>query len=187
VPGKTPEKAIETFAGFMSETLSCLTGRRLDAFQKSANTFALLYKNPVLIRSSNGERFYLHIAQVCSTEECEDGSFKAHTREYNYVFSDSPSQDHHGILSYHWHPERFEVRHPHLHIRFTAQTGSPLIEHKISRAHFPTSRVCLEDFVMLLLDYYDIRSPIGNHESNKILKRNKKAFSKGATWTIGHP
>jgi hypothetical protein len=170
----------------MNETLSCLTDRRLLAYQKADNTFALLYKDSIPITSMNGGRFYLQVTQICSAEEREDGTFKAHTREYSYVFSDSSDHTYHGILSYHWHPEDFNVRHPHLHIRITPQIGSPEIERKIARAHFPTSRVCLEDFVLLLLNYYDIKSPLKKSEYRKILKRNKRAFSKGATWTVHH-
>jgi len=187
VPGKTAKEAIETFAGFMNETLSCLTDRRLVAFQEANNTFKLLYRSAAPIASVSGSRFYLQITQVCNAEEREDGTFKAHTREYSYVFSDSSADTNHGILSYHWHPNDFDLRTPHLHIRITPQMGCPEIERRISRAHFPTSRVCLEDFVYLLLKYYDIRSPLHHSRYGSILKRNKREFSKGATWTVHHP
>jgi hypothetical protein len=186
VPGKTPKEAIETFAGFMNETLSCLTDRRLAAYPKSAKTFALLYENSVPIISTSGKRFYLQITQICTTEKRDDGLFKAHTREYSYVFSDSGADTNHGILSYHWHPNDFDLRDPHLHLRITPEMGYPEIERRISRAHFPTSRVCLEDFVTLLIKYYDIKSPLHHSTRLSILRRNKEAFRKGATWTIAH-
>jgi len=171
----------------MNETLSCLTDRRLFAFQDGENSFYLLYKNAVPISSVNGKRFYLQITQVCSAIELDDGTFKAHTREYSYVFSDSSAPTKHGIVSYHWHPEEFNLRTPHLHLRITPHVASPEIEHLISKAHFPTSRVCLEDFVDLLLKYYDIRSPLRPNDYRRILRKNKRAFSKGASWTVNHP
>jgi len=44
------------------------------------------------------------------------------------------------------------LRDPHLHLRTTPNLGYPEIERKIARAHFPSSRVCLEDFIKLLID-----------------------------------
>jgi hypothetical protein len=186
VPGKNAREAIETFAGFMNETLGCLTDRKLVAYQEAENTFKLLYKSPIPILSTSGKRFYLQVTQICNAEMREDGTFKAHTREYSYVFSGSPAHTHHGIFAYHWHPYDFDLRAPHLHITITPQIGSPEIEGKISKAHFPTSRVCLEDFVDLLLRYYDIRSPLHHSRYRSILRRNRREFSKGATWTV-HP
>ena len=171
----------------MNETLSCLTDRRLAPYQEADNTFVLLYKSSGPINAENGDRFYLQITQVCSAQRREDGSFKAHTQEYSYVFSDSAAPTNHGIISYHWHPNQFDLRAPHLHIRITPQIGCPEIERLISRAHFPTSRVCLEDFVFLLLKYYGIKSPLHSSNYGRILKRNKREFSKGATWTVHHP
>jgi len=170
----------------MNETLSCLTDHSLLAYQKANNTFALLYQSSVPIFSASGTRFYLQVTQICNAQKREDGLFKAHTREYSCVFSDSPADTNYGILAYHWHPNDFDLRSPHLHIRITPQMGSPEIERRISRAHFPTSRVSLEDFVFLLLKYYDIRSPLHHSTYRSILKRNRREFSKGATWTV-HP
>lgn len=171
----------------MNETLSCLTNRPLQAYQRANNTFALLYKSSVPICSATGTRFYLQVTQICNAQKRDDGLFKAHTCEYSYVFSDSQEATHHGILAYHWHPNDFDLRSPHLHIRITPQIGSPEIERRISRAHFPTSRVSLEDFVSLLLNYYDIKSPLHHSTYRSILNRNKQEFSKGATWTVHHP
>jgi hypothetical protein len=184
MPGRTAKEAIEAFAGFLNETLSCLTDCRLDAYQSANNTFVLLYKDPVRLLSLSGNPFYLNVTQVCSAEKREDGMYKAHTREYSYVFSDSATATTHGILAYHWHPDVFALREPHLHIKITPLLGSPEIERKISRAHFPTSRVCLEDFVQLLLKYYDIRSPHHHSRYRSILNRNRREFSRGATWTV---
>jgi hypothetical protein len=184
VPGRTAKEAIETFAGFMDETLSCLTNRRLLAHQRANNTYLLFYGEPVPLRSDTGARFYLQVTQVCNAVPLGDGTYKARTREYSYVFSESSELDHHGLVSYHWHPNDFNLRDPHLHLRITPQVGCPEIEHKLSKAHFPTSRVCLEDFVTLLLKYYDIKSPLHHSTYRSILKKNKTAFSKNATWTV---
>src|SRR5271155_754496 len=95
VPGRTAKEAIETFAGFLNETLSCLTVRRLAATQKADNTFALLYGSPTPLTNSDGKRYYLRIAHICNAVRRDDGTFKARTREYSYSFSDSAEDIHH--------------------------------------------------------------------------------------------
>ena len=187
MPGKNAREAIAYFAGFLNETLGCLTDRKLAAHQEADNTFKLFYKDAVPVASKSGTLYYLQVTQVCNTQVVGDGTFKAHTRHYSYVFSDSTDASNYGVLSYHWHPNDFSLRDPHLHIRISQELGYPEIERRISRAHFPTSRVCLEDFAFLLLNYYDIKSPLDRSKYLRILKRNKRAFSKGATWTVQCP
>ena len=171
----------------MNETLSCITKHRLRPHQIADNTFILFYPETVPIHANNGDRFFLQVTQVCNAVKCSNGTFKAHTRNYSYVFSEPGDDVNHGIVSYHWHPDDFAIRDPHLHIRITPKTGYPEIERRISRAHFPTSRVCLEDFVSLLIKYYGIKSAIQYSQYRRILARNKKAFSEGASWTIRCP
>jgi hypothetical protein len=101
--------------------------------------------------------------------------YKVSTREYSYRLSDSPNIEDDDILAYHWHPNDFEVRYPHLHVR--------AVEGDI---HFPTSRVCVEDFILLLIKYYDVRPRLAHDEWTGILRKNKRAFGHGATWTVDH-
>lgn len=183
---KSPEKAIERFIGFFQETVGCLTDKYLYLHPESKKRYRLFLKIPAPITSRNGSRFYMSVAQLFMVEECDDGMFKVHTREYSYVFSDSPVYSHHGLVSYHWHPDEYALRDPHLHLKITPETGYPEIERKIGKAHYPTSRICLEDFVLLLIKYYDIEPVMGRGRWGPILKRNKKAFAKGATWGVAH-
>jgi len=158
---------------------------RLVAYQESSNKYKLFLKDPVPISSRSGHTFYLSVMQTCTAEKLQDG-FKVHTAYYSYVFSDSPAFAHHGVVSYHWHPDEFAVRHPHLHLRITPELGYPEIERKIADAHFPTSRVCLEDFILLLIRYYDIQPLLGDGRWSRVLRKNRKAFAKGATWFVAH-
>ena len=137
------------------------------------------------ISSRSGHRFYLSVVQICTAEKREAG-FKVHTLYYSYIFSDSAAFEHHGLVSYHWHPDEFAVRHPHLHLRITPELGYPEIERKIAKAHFPTSRVCLVDFVLMLIKYYDIEPLLDGGKWSRVLKKNRKAFAKGATWFVAH-
>jgi len=184
VPGKSEREAVEQFAGFIRETLNCITSAKLKAHQASEKLLKLFFDPPARVVAKNGEKFYISIAQTFTVEQREDGLFKVHTRQYSYVFSTTQSSTHHGRVAYHWHPNDFELRDPHLHISLTPTVGYPPIDQKISRAHFPTSRVCLEDFVEFLIRYYDIKPPIAEREWKRILKKNKSAFAAQATWFV---
>jgi hypothetical protein len=186
VPGRNAKEAIANFAGFLNETLSCVTDTPLVVFQGSDRKFRLFLEEPVPLSSRSGHRFYLSVVQVCTTAKQDSGEFKVHTLYYSYIFSDSCAFSHHGVVSYHWHPDEFAVRHPHLHIRITQNLGYPEIERRIAKAHFPTSRICLEDFVYLLIKYYDIKPLLGDGKWSHLLRKNKKAFAKGATWVVAH-
>ena len=184
MPGRTAREAFETFVGYLNETLSCITESPLVAYQETDNRYKVLYPKTVTVDSRSGDRFYMQITQVCTVAQREDGLYKVKTREYSYVFSDSKDASHHGVLSYHWHPHDFNVRDPHLHLRISQQLGYPEIERKIARAHFPTSRVCLEDFVVLLINYYDIQPVLHASTWKAIIRRNKGAFNNQATWFV---
>jgi hypothetical protein len=184
VPGKSAQEAVDRFVGFIRETLNCITSAQLKAHRDSENLFKLFFEPAARVLAKNGEKFYISIAQTFTVEQREDGQFKAHTRQYSYVFSTTQGTDHHGRIAYHWHPDDFQLREPHLHISLTPTVGYPPIDQKISRAHFPTSRVCLEDFVEFLIRYYDIKPPIAEREWKRILKKNKSAFAAQATWFV---
>ena len=53
--------------------------------------------------------------------------------------------------------------------------------------HFPTSRVCLEDFIEMVIKYYGARPSMKYSEWTIILDKNKRAFEKLATWKVQHP
>jgi hypothetical protein len=72
----------------------------------------------------------------------QEGEFKVSTREYSYRLLQRVDVASREILACHGHPHDSELRDPHLHIR------------SIPRVQSPTSRVCTEDFVCLVIKYY---------------------------------
>ena len=185
MPGKSPEEAIDNFIGFISETLSCITSAQLIGHhQKSDNIYKLLFRDSACVNSYAGKKFYIFVTQAFTVKKCEGGLFKVHTLQYSYVFTDSKKPTTKGILAYHWHPDDFNLRDPHLHLHITPETGYPEIERLIAKAHFPTSRVCLEDFALLLIKYYKIKPALADSKWKPILKKNKNAFSQMATWFV---
>jgi hypothetical protein len=177
VSGKNPSEAIDNFLKFLRESLSCVTAETLIAYQKSSKLHKVFFNPPARVTTQNGGNRFISIAQVFSVTDDlrEPGRFKVTTKEYSYVFSDSQASDAHGIVAYHWHPNDFAVHCPHLHVR------------EARKVHFPTSRVCLEDFVALLIDYYQVVPTVSMSQWKRILKKNKAAFDKYATWKIQAP
>lgn len=125
----------------------------------------------------SGGNLYLITTQVLgvASDPASSGQFKAKTREYSYRLveqQDIAAQD---VVSYHWHPNDSDLRIPHLHVK------------AVPRIHFPTSRICIEYFIWMLIQYYDVKPRLPHSEWTTILEKNKSAFEKMATWKIKHP
>ncbi|HXO35621.1 MAG TPA: hypothetical protein VN901_25055 [Candidatus Acidoferrales bacterium] len=142
--GKTPKEAIDNFANYFKESLSCVTEQWITAFQESRNLFKLTCNPPAKLNKRAGGNLFLIATQVLTTvtDPANEGCFKAKTREYSYRLVETEDIAAADIVAYHWHPNDSEVRTPHLHI-----PAHP-------RVHFPTSRVCLEDFILMLIKYF---------------------------------
>lgn len=176
MPGRTPREAADNFAKFLRETLSCISSHYVSAHQQSDRLYKVYYEPYATVRSRNGPTFRVSVTQIFRAVSHPDleGKFKASTQEYSYRLLSGPEENTE-ILAYHWHPQEPGVTYPHLHL-----AQSP-------RIHFPTSRVCLEDFVSLLMRDYGVRPLLSHSKCKEILGRNKKAFEKMATWKIQNP
>jgi hypothetical protein len=177
VAGKNEREAADNFLVYLPETLSCVTTENLTSYQQSKKLYKVWFNPAAELATRSGGKLFLSFYQVLGAgpDPKEPGEFKVSTREYSYRLmqrSDVASKE---ILAYHRHPNDSELRNPHLHIR------------SISRVHFPTSRVCLEDFICMLIKYYGVRPKMKHSEWTAIIAKNKKAFEKMATWKIQHP
>jgi hypothetical protein len=148
VPGKSPKEAIDNFARYFKESLSCVTESWVTAFQESRNLYKITCDPPANLTKRDGGNLFLIATQVLSAvpDPNTAGQFKAKTREYSYRLVAEKSIAAPDIVAYHWHPNDSDLRTPHLHVA------------AVPRAHFPTSRVCLEDFIEMLIRYYDVRT-----------------------------
>jgi hypothetical protein len=104
--------------------------------------------------------------------DSKDGGFKAITLQYDYTLNGEVDGAWKELVSYHWHPDETRVRDPHLHTSCACCV----------RVHFPTRRMSVERFIMMLFDYYGITPEVGEMEWKNILEKNNKAFEKSATW-----
>jgi hypothetical protein len=148
VAGKNEKEAADNFLSFLHETLSCVTAQPLTAFQQSKKLYKVWFNPPAELTTRSGARLFLSFTQVLGAgpDPKEPGEFKVSTREYSYRLLKRVDVASEEILAYHWHPNDSELRDPHLHIR------------SVARVHFPTSRVCLEDFIYMLINYYGVTS-----------------------------
>jgi len=177
VAGKTPKEAADRFIGFFQETISCVSTESLTAFQQSSKLFKVWTNPPFGLETKSGGRLSISITQVFGVgpHPTELGQFKAKTREYSYLLSEYLDGGWHEIMAYHWHPNEFAVRYPHLHVRC------------VPRVHFPTSRVCVEDFIGMAIRYYGAKPKMAYSVWTAILEKNKQAFERSASWKIQQP
>lgn len=175
MPGKNETEAADNFLGYFQETVSCLTSQRLTAFQQSQKLYRAYLNPPADLQTRSGGRLVVSIAQVFAVTQDSEGQFKVRTHQYSYVLYQATTEGNVEILSYHWHPQDSEVHAPHLHVRC------------VPRVHFPTSRVCVEDFIWMVIQYYGARQTMRKSEWTAILQKNKKAFERMASWKVNSP
>jgi hypothetical protein len=177
VPGKNEKEAADNFLHYLNETLSCVTAQPLTAFQQSKKLYKVWFNPPAELATKSGAKLFLSFTQVLGAgpDPRAEGEFKVSTREYSYRLLQRVDVASKEILAYHWHPHDSALRDPHLHIA------------AVPRVHFPTSRVCLEDVVSMLIWYYGVRPQMKHSEWMTIIAKNKKAFDQMATWKLQHP
>jgi hypothetical protein len=95
---------------------------------------------------------------------------------YMYTLED---EDGHEIIGYHWHPEgESDFRRPHLHLGYGAEIGR--VELEDTKAHIPTGRVALEDFIELLIRAFRIEER--RDDWGQILQASAETFRKYGKW-----
>ena len=175
--GRTPEEAAENFVNFIKESLSCVTSHFLNAHSQSSELHKIFYDPYPTVHTRSGPSYRISVTQIFRVVNDPNtaGQYKAKTQEYSYRLLKSGNTESE-IVAYHWHPQDPGVRYPHLHVK----AAHP-------RIHFPTSRVCLEDFVSMLMRDFHVRPKLSHDECKRILSKNKEAFERMATWKIQNP
>lgn len=173
MPAKNTSDAHNNFARYFRESLSVVTKSVLQ-MRVVGNERILYYEPPVKLQRSGGDDLYLAIIQTYRVIETDDG-FKANTTSYNYELWRKNDREFESILEFHWHPNE-EVKWPHLHVKGNSPEGA------LDRKHFPTARLCLEDFLRFLIRDFQVRAIVPYATSKEILTRNKREFVAGASW-----
>lgn len=178
MPGRTAPEAANFFHQHFAESLSVITDAYLKALRVDDN-YLLLYDPLPRVETTHGGVLYLDILQTFVTSATADGGFRAHTTSYQYVVMENNTESNdHGVVSYHWHPDRTtKLRWPHLHVVPRDQDA-----YVGPRVHLPTARVSIEDFVFLLIRDFHVRPRFAYAEWKKILTTNKTSFVTYAHW-----
>jgi hypothetical protein len=177
VPGKSPEEAASYFHEQFRESLSVITDTNLQGIRKG-NQHVLLFEPPAKVRVKSGGSLYIDVVQTFAVVE-RDGQYRAQTTSYQYSVLESETEaGDYGICSYHWHPSQTsKLRWPHLHA--IPRIADKYLSHRV---HLPTSRICIEDFVLVLIRDFDVSPRRPYDEWKETLMRNKTSFATYANW-----
>jgi len=119
---------------------------------------------------------YFDVAQwFYIIEDRLNGPWRVTTAGYQYTIETGGGEE---ILGYHWQPNSVSpFKDPHLHLGYGAQIGRPELES--TKAHLPTGRVSMEDFIQLLIEVFDA-SP--HRDWRDVLGKTAKKFWQYASW-----
>jgi hypothetical protein len=180
VPGRTAREADNNFALYFRESLSVVTNAYLQA-SAIGDLRILIYEPPVKLQRKHADPLYLSIVQTYKVVKGPDG-YKANTTSYQYSASTKRGDAYKEILAFHWHPDTTpNLKWPHVHINGFTDDGD------FSHAHIPTGRMCIEDFIRMLIRDFGVKARMPYDEWKKMLVKNKAAFVGGASWLYWKP
>jgi hypothetical protein len=179
VAGATPKKAVENFVRPLQDVLACVTNLRIDrqGGYELGETYALTVNGGGLVHLACApqERIGMRVSQNYRIVEAEGdrGPYKVRTTAYMYSVEDD---DGHEIFGYHWHPDS-KVKFPHLHLEHGAQIGLRALH----KAHFPTGRISVEDFLRLVIETFRVEPRRSDWRAR--IQRTHDLFKQWQTWT----
>lgn len=170
--GRTQAEAVKAFVAPIQAALGMFLDGKVTADNYRAGEEGVLTLN-------NGEVVGLRAAgklglsvsmryKIVASDDRDRGPWKVTTTGYMYdLLIDGTPQ-----YEYHWHPisSSHEVR-PHLHCS------------ALGKGHIPTGRVMIED--VLKLAFQQGAEPRDEKRWEKLDKRNREMFARGATWGVG--
>jgi hypothetical protein len=179
--GASPKQAVENFLRPLQRALSCVTAAVIDrqGGYDLRVTYALTVNGGEPVRLARVNRpadIAIRIAQQYRIVHAEGdrGPLKVQTVAYMYTLEAADGRE---VFGYHWHPgSRSPFSFPHLHLEAGAMLGRP----ELLRAHLPTGRVSVEEFLRLVIDSFDVRAR--RRDWCAVLQQTQAAFSKWRTW-----
>ena len=179
--GASPKHAVESFVKPLQRALSCVTTAVIDRQEGHdlGITYALTVNGGAPVRLARVNRradIAIRIAQQYRIVQAEGdrGPLKIQTVAYMYTVENADGRE---LFGYHWHPEsRSPASFPHLHLGAGAMIGRA----ELQRAHFPTGRVSVEEFLRLVIEAFDVRTH--RRDWRAVLQQAQAAFSNWRTW-----
>src|SRR5215212_9757803 len=139
----------------MQKTVSCVTGSILrpskNGYEVSERPHILTFPDdPVVLQGADG--LAMSIRHYYCIERGEGlWRWRTKTAAYYYELQTLSGAE---VFSYHWHPDGpSPATFPHLHIG----NGSGVQIDGLRKAHFPTPRMALEDFLRTLIEDFGVR------------------------------
>ncbi len=170
---------MQNYVAPLQQALSCVSRAvlRPSSYEPSSQPL-VLSSEQLPERFSNGD-LYFDVGQWFSIiEDSKNGPWRITTEGYKYTIETKDGEE---ILGYHWHPKaRSPFKEPHLHLGAGARIGRSELE--AAKAHLPTGRVSMEDFVKLLIEAFNAKPRKG---WRTILEKTGGAFLKYASWGGG--
>jgi hypothetical protein len=162
----------------MQKTVSCVTSSVLrpskGGYEESADPRLLTFSDdPIVLRGEAG--FSLSVRHYYRVKHGTGRSrWKVSTVAYYYELQTSSGDE---VISFHWHPEqRSSVTSPHLHIG----SGAGVKIEGFYKAHLPTPRVLLEDFLQMLIEDFDVQPERADWEI--ALQEGRAHFEAESSW-----
>jgi hypothetical protein len=176
VPGKTPREAVQNYVTPLQQAVSCVSKAvlRPSGYDPSDEPLVLLSQQmPDRLATTD---LYFDVAQWFRIiEDPANGPWRVTTEGYKYTIETEDGEE---ILGYHWHPRSLShIREPHLHLGTGARIGRSELE--TAKAHLPTGRVSMEDFIQLLIEVFAAHP---RRDWRTILKATGDLFWKYASW-----
>ena len=181
MPGRNASEADSNFALYFRESLSVITNSFLLGYTEG-NRSLLTYREPVKLTRKSGDPLYVNVTQTYLIVQSGDGEYKANSTAYIYTVLGKFGNNLSEILEFHWHPtDTPKLKWPHLHVNGNTADGD------VSRVHFPTGRLAVEDFIRILVRDFDVKMWLPYDEAKRILTKNKRAFASTRAGFTGNP
>lgn len=177
--GQTPTAAVDAYVREIQLSISCFSNAVVRATPRhicprTEGALVLGPGTPVFLKGS--PRLAIKIVQSFRVVEAdgERGPFKVRTTSYMYSVENGEGKE---IFAYHWQPAgRSHVLIPHFHLGAGASIGMP----GMAGAHFPTGRVCIEDFLLVLCESFGAE-PI-REGWRQVIEVSRQKFMDWKTW-----
>jgi hypothetical protein len=178
--GKSPAEAVNNYLDPLQRAVSCVTKGVLNVTgYHPANEPHVLALGGGRQGLKDGYTLTLEQRYDIVEAEGERGPWKVTTRGYIYALDDPDDRE---IVAYHWHPDgRSTEDRPHVHLG----AGSGVTHVGLAGAHIPTSRVALEDFLLMCIEQFGI--PAQRDDYLKILRETRGTFEEWRTWPAPGP
>lgn len=177
--GRTRKAANDRFRDTMQGVFACVARNGFlastpgPASQPPTSTLALSSGiEPTALSGST--QLSLTVSHGYSVEQDSAGLWRVQTRSYAYHVYDAAGRR---ILGYHWHPGgRSRVQAPHLHVYVDESFGG----RHLSRVHFLTGRIALEDVVEVLVEEFEVTPRRADWKAT--LHKTRELFEQERTW-----